>query len=265
MLDWIALGLARPARLALALLLWVSPGQPLPAQATELETILERGYVVVGVKDNLPPLGYRDAQGRLVGFEIELAQRLAQSWFGDAGAVRFTPLANRDRLAALLSGEVDLLLAQVTVTGDRARLVQFSPPYYQSGIAILTDQPGLQTLADLRDQRLAVLEGSSSIAVVRSRLPRLTLVLYPSYAAALAGLGQGEADAIAADAAVLAGWRQQYPEYYQLGPLLSTAPLAIALPKGLQHEPLRQRLGQTLDQWQADGWLERQRQRWQLF
>lgn len=265
MLDWTALGLARPASLAWALLLWVSPPPQLPAEATELETILQRGYVVVGVKDNLPPLGYRDGQGRLVGFEIELAQKIALSWFGDRESVQLKPLANRDRLAALLSGEVDLLLANLTVTGDRARLVQFSPPYYQSGIAILTDQPRLQRLADLQGQRLAVIDQSSSIAVVQSRLPRLTLVPYPSYAAALAGMGRGEADAIAADAAVLAGWRQQYPEYYQLGPLLSTAPLAIALPKGLQHDSLRQRLGHTLHQLEADGWLDRQRQRWQLF
>ncbi|NJN32073.1 MAG: transporter substrate-binding domain-containing protein [Synechococcales cyanobacterium RM1_1_8] len=132
-------------------------------------------------------------------------------------------------------------------------------------MALITDQPGLNRLAAWQDQRLGVLADSTAIAVVRSRLPRLTLVPYASYQAALAGLRQGEADGFAGDATVLAGWVQAHPAYAVVGPRLSTEPLAVALPKGLQHESLRRAIEQSLTQGQRSGWLGQQARRWGLF
>lgn len=67
-------------------------------QAAELDEIRRRGYIVVGVKDNLRPLGFRDEAGELEGLEIDLAHWLAEQLLGDAEAIVFQPLTNQERL-----------------------------------------------------------------------------------------------------------------------------------------------------------------------
>lgn len=234
------------------------------ATATPLETIQKRGTLIVGVKDNLRPLGYRDPSGNLIGFEIDLAHQLAQTLLGDRQAIQFVPLDNRDRLTALLTGQVDLIIAQLTPTADRRRLVQFSPTYHFSGTVLITEQPDLSKRSDWQDRRLGVIQNSSSIDILRSHLPRLELIPYPSYQAALTGIRQSEIDGFAGDSSVLSGWLQEHPSFQNVGPIFSAEPLAIAFPKGQTHESLRQTLQQTLSQWQQSGYLNDLAQTWQL-
>lgn len=76
-----------------------------------------------------------------------------------------------------------------------------------------------QTVGDLRQQSIAVLEGSDTIAVVRSRLPQARLVGVDSYEAARMLLEANQVSAFAADATVLTGWVQEFPQYDLLPPL----------------------------------------------
>ncbi|MDX2241437.1 MAG: transporter substrate-binding domain-containing protein [Leptolyngbyaceae cyanobacterium bins.302] len=229
----------------------IAPG----AQAAELEEIRERGYLIVAVKDNLPPLGFRDDSGQLEGLEIDVARRLAEELLGRSDAITFIPVANQDRLSALLEGEVDLVIARMTVTGSRARLVDFSFPYYVDGTAFVTRDGTVQDVSDLQTRRIAILNGSTSISSVRSLLPSAELVGVDSYQAALDQLEASQADAFAADASVLTGWVQHHPRYRLLPTLISAEALCIAMPRGLQYDPLRQQINDAIAQWYASGWL----------
>ncbi|MFN9861330.1 MAG: transporter substrate-binding domain-containing protein, partial [Pseudanabaena sp.] len=104
-----------------------SHSNPVNSEINSLESIRKRGKLIIGVKDNLPPLGFRDRDGNLVGLEIELARELAKEL---NIPIEFVPLKNRDRLSAIANNQVDLAIAQITVTNNRARLVDFSLPYY---------------------------------------------------------------------------------------------------------------------------------------
>jgi polar amino acid transport system substrate-binding protein len=84
------------------------------SHAAELKEIQERGYLMVAVKDNVRPLGFTDASGKLQGLEIDLARRLAAEILGKPDAVRLQPVANRDRVSVVLEGKVDLTIARVT-------------------------------------------------------------------------------------------------------------------------------------------------------
>ena len=234
------------------------------AIAAELSEILKRGYLVVGVKDDLRPLGFRDRQGNLTGFEIDLAHHLAAELLGDPQAVKFQPLTNADRLPAVLDGSVDLAIARVTATGSRARIVSFSAPYYLDGTAFITRSSTIQALKDLQHQPIAVLEGSDTIAVVRSLLPEARLVGVSSYEAAKALLDGGQAIAFAADASVLSGWTQEDSQYRLLPQMISAEPLAIALPRGVQYDELRRQVNRAIAQWQAAGLLKQQVLQWGL-
>jgi polar amino acid transport system substrate-binding protein len=250
------------ARFVRALCLWALLVIALPAQGAEWAEIQARGRVIIGVKDNLRPLGFRNAAGELEGLEIDLARQIAQALLGDANAVTFQPLDNDDRIPALLDDQVDLVIARVTATPSRARLVDFSSPYYLDGTTFVTREA--KTLQDLGQASIAVLNGSTTIAVVRSRLPNARLVGVNSYGAAKELLDANQVNAFAADATVLTGWVQEYSQYYLLPELVSTAALSVAMPRGLQYEDLRQRVNGAITEWQDKGTLRQRVMQWGL-
>lgn len=251
---------------AIALLLWTVAGTPRQhlAMAAELEAIVGRGHLIVGVKDNLRPLGFRDARGNLQGLEIDIARRLAGELLGSPDAIKLQPLANQDRLEAVQSGAVDLAIARVTSTEPRLRVVSFSRPYYIDGTAFVTKLGLVGQLEDLGGQRIALLNGASTIASVRYFLPQARLVGVDSYQEALALLESGAADVFAADASVLAGWVQEYPQYRLLPYLISAEALSVVMPKGLQYDDLRRQVNQAIARWKQSGWLEERAKHWGL-
>ncbi|WP_347269376.1 MULTISPECIES: transporter substrate-binding domain-containing protein [Cyanophyceae] len=219
---------------------------------------------MVAVKDNLRPLGFTDASGKLQGLEIDLARRLAAEILGKPDAVRLQPVANRDRISVVLEGKVDLTIARVTATSSRDRLVNFSLPYYLDGTALVTKDASLQKLDDVQNQKIAVLKGSDTISQVRFIIPQVELVGVDSYEEARSLLESGGASAFAADASVLTGWVQEYPQYRLLSVRLSGLPLAVVMPKGLQYDSLRQRVNDAIARWKAEGWLQERIKYWGL-
>jgi len=235
------------------------------SSAAELKEIQKRGYITVAVKDNSRPLGFRDATGKLQGLEIDLAKRLAQDLVGNvSGAVRLQSVANRDRLSVVLEGKVDLTIARVTATASRARLVSFSIPYYLDGTALVTKDASLQKLGDVAKEKIAVLTGSSTIATVRYLLPTAQLVGVDSYQQALLLLETGAASVFAADASVLSGWVQEYPQYRLLTTLIGADPLCVVMPKGLQYDHLRRQVNAAIARYSATGWLQQRAAYWGL-
>ncbi|MBE9140060.1 transporter substrate-binding domain-containing protein [Nodosilinea sp. LEGE 07088] len=236
----------------------------LPVSAAELDTIRARGYLVVAVREGWQPLSFRDRDGDLVGLEIDIARGLATTIFADPEAVKFTVVSNRDRLPAVLDDQVDVAIAGLTLTTGRQRLVSFSPPYYLDGAGVLVRDPRLQRLDDLQQRRLGVLQGASTVAVVRHLLPQAVLTPLASYQEALSHLSTGQIDGFAGDITVLTGWQQTHAGYQLLPSALSAEPLAIALPKGTQYSDLRALIGQSVTEWHQSGWLEDRATRWGL-
>ncbi|HAA32372.1 MAG TPA: ABC transporter substrate-binding protein [Cyanobacteria bacterium UBA8553] len=235
-----------------------------PVSSAELKEIEQRGKLIVAVKDNLRPLGFRDASGNLQGFEIDIAKRLAEELLGKPDAVVLQPVMNRDRLNILLEGKVDLMVARVTATNSRARLVDLSKPYYLDGTGLITKDTSIAQLRDVATKTIAVLKGSSTIPVMKYALPASKLVGVDSYEEARSLLENGGANAFAADQSVLAGWVQEYPQYRLLPVKLSTEALCIVMPKGLQYTNLQDRVNQAIARWQASGWLAERAAAWGL-
>ena len=237
---------------------------PLAVDAADLPTIQRRGRLIVAVKANLAPLGFRDEQGQLQGFEIDVARQVAQELLGNAAAVEFKPVLNQDRGRMVLAGEVDFAIAQLTPTPSRLRLFEFSRSYYRDGIAIATADARLTSTAELQGQTIAVLAGSQAIEAVRRRMPSAVLRPVTSYQAAKGLLDTGDAQAIAADVSVLAGWVREFPQYRILPGVLATHELAIAFPRGQQYASLRQEVDQIVTRLHNSRWLETRAQVWGL-
>lgn len=234
-----------------------------PANSATLRDIQRRGALVVAVKDNLRPLGFRDDRGNLQGLEIDLAKHLARDLLGREEAIDLQPVNNSDRLKVVTTGRVDLAIAQVTNTNSRSRLVEFSVPYYADGTSLVTKT--LETTSEITNQSIAVLNGSSTANEVRFRFPQSRLVLVNSYQAGKEILDRGEAIAFAGDTSVLTGWVQTYPEYRLFSHLeLYSNILAIAMPKGSQYQNLHQQINILITRYQQEGWLQERIKYWGL-
>jgi polar amino acid transport system substrate-binding protein len=236
----------------------------LPSGAAPLEEIQQRGYIKIAVKDNLPPLAFRDQSGNLQGLEIDLAQRLAKDLLGSSKASRLTPVLNRDRIYQVLDNKVDIAIAKVTATPSRARMVDFSIPYYLDSTILITKNTSLQHLEDFKQRKIGVLSGSSTIARLKYFVPNAELVGVNSYIEAQKLLEANRIEAFGADATVLSGWVQQYPQYRLLKVRLSTEPLCVVIAKGLQNDKLRRQIDILIASYQETGWLQERIKHWGL-
>ncbi|PZV14386.1 MAG: amino acid ABC transporter substrate-binding protein [Pseudanabaena sp.] len=225
-----------------------------------LNTIQKRGKLIVGVKDNLPPLGFRDRSGKLSGLEIDIARELAKELNLQ---IELVPLKNRDRLAALQTNQVDLAIAQITLTNNRSRLIDFSLPYYTDSIIVIAKR-GI-TSQDLRQQSaIGVLKNSAAIAAIQSQFPKATIIGVNSYADGLGALQSNKLKAFVGDRTSLTQWLKDHPDYEIIGKPLAVHSLAIALPRGLQYLDLRDRVFDVVEKWRKNGWLEERANYWGL-
>lgn len=241
----------------------ISSWQNLASSAT-LAEIKQRKKLVVAVKDNLPRFGFRDVNGNLQGLEIDIARKLAVEIFGDMNAVELVPVSNQDRFKVLLAGNADLAIARITITPTRRRVVDFSRAYYRDGTGIITRQVKIVKNSDLVGKKIAVLNNSSTIGTLQYIVPQAQLIGVSSYQRAKDLLASGKVVAVAADRSVLLGWVQTDPSYHLLPDKLSTELLGMAMPKGIQYDPLRQLVDRSIDQWQTNGWLQQRIQHWGL-
>jgi polar amino acid transport system substrate-binding protein len=115
--------------------------------ADALENILERGEIRIGVS-LFTPWAMQDKAGELHGFEIEVANRLAQD-MGVKPAFRI--YVWKDIIPALKKGEIDVIVAGMAITPARALQINFTRPYAEAGVSLAANTKLTKTVADLRD------------------------------------------------------------------------------------------------------------------
>lgn len=237
----------------------------IPANAETLKGIRQRGKLIVAVKDNTRPLGFKDANGQLQGLEIDIARRLSQEIFGDPQRVDFKPVTNQDRLRVLFDNQADVTIARLSINKSRARVVDFSRYYYRDSTAILTNRPHIRQLSHLVGQPVAVLQASSSAYETSYQIPQARLVPVVSYQEAKALLDSNKVVAFVADHSLLVGWTQEYPQQYRiLAPRLAFESIGIAIPKGRQYDELWLLVDEAIRRWEKEGWLRQRIAYWGL-
>jgi polar amino acid transport system substrate-binding protein len=254
------------SQLRIFLTLWLAfvlGSQPLRAET--LKGIRQRGKLIVAVKDNTRPLGFKDASGALQGLEIDIARRLSIEIFGVPDRVELRPVINQNRLRVLMDQQVDLTIARLTINRSRARVVDFSRSYYQDSTAILTNRSNLQQPRDLAGQRVAVIQSSSSAAEASYQLPQSQLVPVGSYQAAKELLDTKKVAAFVGDRSLLVGWSQEYPRQYRLlASNLAFSSIGVAVPRGRQYDELWFLVDSAIGRWQKSGWLRQRIRYWGL-
>ena len=165
-----------------------------PAGARSFQEVLNHGTLRVGMP-LLAPGAMRDGDGALMGFEVDVANKLAADMRVRAQIVVYEL---DELIPALESGEIDMI-AGLAITPERALHANFSQPYASSGIALATNTTrtaSVQRLEELDAEtyKIAAVENSVAAELARRRLPSAQLVLFESAEAASAALLEGSVD-----------------------------------------------------------------------
>jgi len=231
---------------------------------TDLDRVLKRGKLVVGVRTDARPFGFIGEDDYNYGFDVDLASHLSKAILNKYdNAVEYVPVTIRNRISYLNSGKVDCLVATMSITDKRLKLMDFSRPYYHAGQAILVNHwSKITTLKELDGKRVIIVYGSTTEGNIRNLLPNCKIVGYKNYDDAVKALKAGHADALIADDTILLGYTYDDKSIKILPGRYSVEPYAVAFRKGAKSEKLREYTNIFLDQYARTGKLSKLQQKW---
>ena len=124
------------------------------AGGDELDSVLAAGKIVVGVEGTYPPFTYHDGDGELVGFDVEVAERIAEKLGVE---VEFVEAAWDSLLIGIDSGRLDLVVNAVSITEERAEKYDFTAPYYYEArrVIVRAEDDSIQSAEDLNGKKVA--------------------------------------------------------------------------------------------------------------
>lgn len=120
--------------------------------------VLKRGVLVVGMKADYRPWGFRDSSGKLVGMEADMAQDVADAL---GVKLKLVPVQSSNRMQFLQQGKIDLMIATMSDRADRRKLVGIvEPNYYTSGTNLLARKGVLKKWTDLKGKPVCGKQGA---------------------------------------------------------------------------------------------------------
>lgn len=176
----------------------------------DLETIVQRGYLIVGVKEDSPPFGYYGDDGQLRGIDIELAKNIANAIFesNSPNNIMFVSVNPQNRIAKLNSKEVDILVATMSINKKRKLVIDFSMPYYIANQKLTVRKNSKITHAHYFNShgQLGVILGTTGERIVNLIAPTARITGARSYKEAVDLLEAGLIDGIIGDDCILKGY-----------------------------------------------------------
>ena len=148
-----------------------------------LDEIKEAGSINIGVFSDKSPFGYVDENGKYQGYDVYLAERLGQDLGVD---INYVSTEAASRIEYLQTGKVDIILANFTVTEERAQEVDFALPYMNVALGVVSpDDAVLTSLDDVKDgEQVIVISGTTAETYLAKEYPNIALQKYDTYAEA---------------------------------------------------------------------------------
>ena len=175
-----------------------------------LDEIKDSGKITIGVFSDKNPFGYVDENGDVQGYDIYFGKRLAKDLLGSEDDAEFTYVEAASRVEYLQSAKVDVILANFTVTDDRAEKVDFALPYMKVALGVVSpDDALIKDVKDLEGKKLIVVKGTTAETYFTDNYPDIELVKFDEYQEAYDALLDGRGDAFSTDNTEVLAWAQQ--------------------------------------------------------
>lgn len=233
------------------------------AKESTLEQVLQRGVLRVGFS-TFVPWAMQDKKGEFIGFEIDVARRLAQ----DMGVkAQFEPTQWSGIIPALLSGKFDIIIGGMSIQPQRGLKVNFTIPYEYSGMSLVAGKKlagRLKTLADFNNPGviLAIRQGTTAADAAKKHMPKAQIKYFDNEAQTVQEVLSGRAHAVVASEPFPAFQALKHPDklFLPVAKAFTREPIAFAVRKG---DP---DFVNFLDGWirvvTDEGWLEERHNYW---
>ncbi len=212
-----------------------------------LKKINNEQTFVVGINDNSKPFAYRDENGNLVGFDVELIKEISKTIFGSEEIIEFKPLSPSARILSLNSKEVDVVISTMTITQERLNVIDFSNSYFMSGQAILVkNDNNIRSGKDLNGKIIGIVLGTTAARNIKYIASKSTIKGFRNYKEAFNELKRGNIAAISTDDVILQGILSDEEGYKLLPDRYSKEYYGIALRKDEESLSLKNAINDAL-------------------
>jgi polar amino acid transport system substrate-binding protein len=222
----------------------------------------ENKTLVIGIDDKFAPMGFRDENNKIVGFDIDLAKAAADKM---GKKVKFQPIDWSTKEAELSSGRIDLIWNGYTITDERKKKVLFTKPYLKNAQVVVTRaDSNLSKLDDLKGmvvglQSLSSAADALDAAPIKSKIK--TVTEFADNVQALTDLKSGRLDAVVIDEIVINYYMTKEQEAFKvLDESLAPEEYGIGVKKG--NEELLKNLQKALDDMNEDGTAAQISKKW---
>ena len=227
----------------------------------DVQAIVDRGVLRVGVKSDVPGFGYQDVlTGEYSGLEIDLAKKIADTIGVDDVEYIAVTAATRGQL--LDSGDVDMVIATFTINDERKESWNFTTPYYTDAVSLLVKKDsGISTYADLTDKVIGVSTGSTSMEALIAAAAEEGVTLtssanfseYATYPEIKTALDAGRVDAFCVDGSILSGYLDDSVEILDS---IRFSPQEYGIATKLSNTGLADYLDNLVKTWLEDGTID---------
>ncbi len=179
-----------------------------PAGAGVLDRIAEEGVMRAGTRASAAPFAWKTAVGTFEGFSVDLLHEFraaAEKTVGRPVRLELFEVTPADRLQRVASQELDIVCGITTPTWDREKLVDFSLPFFRDGTRVMMYRSRAFRGLDLNRLTIGVVEGTTTVGILKNKIPAATLRFYPDMDQAMRGLEMAEVHGIANVGVVLLG------------------------------------------------------------
>ncbi|BAP86435.1 glutamine ABC transporter substrate-binding protein [Paucilactobacillus hokkaidonensis JCM 18461] len=229
-----------------------------------LQTDVKDNTITWGVKADTKLFGLMDIKdSKVKGFEIDLAKAMTKEILGKNGKAVFVPVTSQTRVPLLRNGNIDAIMATMTINPERAKQVDFTKSYFDAGQAILVKKGSpIHSVKDLNKKGAIVLgvTGSNSVQNIGKFAPKAKVLQLSDYAQALTALKSGQGDALTTDNGILYGMSVENPNYVVVGGSFTNEPYGIAVNKG--QTKFKNRLNKALTKVEKDGTYNKLLDKW---
>ncbi|MDV0429537.1 glutamate ABC transporter substrate-binding protein [Lactiplantibacillus sp. DA1] len=217
-----------------------------------------------GVKADTKLFGLMDVKdGKIKGFDADIATALTKRVLGKDATVNFVQVTSQTRIPLLKNGNIDAIIATMTITPEREKQVDFTNSYFDAGQSLLVKKGSpIKSVKDLNKTGTKVLgvTGANSVENIKKAAPKAKVLELSDYAQAMTALKSGQGVALTTDNGILYGMASQNPGYEVVGGTFTKEPYGIAVNKG--QEPLKKALNKALKEIEADGTYNRILKKW---
>ena len=249
---------------ALSLVLTACGGTSTPAkEQTTWERVQAEGKLVAGLDDNYPPMGYRNENNELIGFDIDMGKELGKRLGVE---IVWQPTAWDGVVASLKAKKFDVIISGMTITEERLQEVNFAGPYIHAAqaLAVKIDNEDIIKTEDLKGKIIGTQNGSTGLKVaeeLNAEIGFAEIKGYSDYALAFQDLKIGRLDAVISDNYVIAGYIQNMPNEFKFtGDLFAEETNGIAVRK--EDKELYEALDKALEDMIVDGTLAELSEKW---